>query len=95
MKTKRVKALKMYGTKYTHPDNRGIITPIYNGKIPGLSQVPVYLLPADAESYERMVEQAVDALANADANDRCSYDDMVRAVAKSWGITAPKKKGTQ
>lgn len=51
----------------------------------------IWTLPATVEAYEQMIKQAVNDLANADANDRCSYDEMVRAVAASWGITPPKK----
>jgi len=56
--------------------------------------MPLFILPATVEAYEQMIKQAVNDLANADANDRCSYDEMVRAVAASWGITPPKKGHT-
>lgn len=80
MSAKRIKALKVRGWKIEHVRIDG----------PSIH----YVLPATADAYEQMIKQASNDLSNADANDRCSYDEMVRAVAKSWGITPPKKGRT-
>jgi len=54
-----------------------------------------YILPADAKSYERMVEQVGDVLWRdgwADSSEE--YNALARTALRAIGITAPKK-GTQ
>lgn len=50
-------------------------------------------LPADAESYERMVEQVSRALCRSDnfrPNWATSYNDAARAALRAIGITPPR-----
>jgi len=97
-KQRRIKARKMYVYKDTlsqtkKPQIHGIWT--YKSELhaqTGNDFMPVSVLPADRESVERMVEQGTVAASNADANDRCSYRDMVIAIAESWGLTAKEGK---
>lgn len=54
----------------------------------------VYLLPADAESYERMVEQMDVVIEKAINRWLAGYggqDDLPRAALRAIGITPPKK----
>lgn len=80
----------MWATKYAHPDNRGILTPIYNGRIPGLSQIPVLVLDSSPEAHEARVEAGAKALceeAKWPAHSEDTAERYVRAVLSSLGDT--------
>jgi hypothetical protein len=84
MKTKRIKAAKT-------------MTPLIG--CPGAEGLS-YILPADADSYERMVKQVAAAICRNSTNvfgyGPSGYTDQAVAALRAIGITQPKqKKGTQ
>jgi hypothetical protein len=97
MKTKRIKAATVMGWNIAHP------------KLDGPTMH--YILPADAESYERMVEQMAAAIfrdllpctstswAAAQDGDKAWMRHASRAALKAIGITNPRAtrrtKGTK
>lgn len=88
MKTKRIKAVTAMGWNIAHP------------KLDGPTMY--YILPADAESYERMVEQMAKAPYHdytwtvLSDREKGEYRHAVRVQLRAIGITQPKKtKGTK
>lgn len=90
----KVAARKCYGDPNTVFDKWAFT--LYPGRKPAFRprawHVPVFILPADAESCDAMAERMARAMGNADANDRCSYFEMAEAALRSIGLVATKGK---
>lgn len=90
MKAKRIKAVRMLRNDMTGE--------VYRTCAPWQKRFAhrVYVLPADAESYERMVEQVAKAesdyaLSTCGEGQDWNEDKCARQILRAIGITAPKK----
>lgn len=60
-------------------------TPLLSTSLPASESSSVQ---PSAGRYEEMIEEAVKAISNADANDGISYREMAEVTAKCWGLTS-------
>lgn len=82
----------MYGTLYRNPHNRGILTPIYHGKIPELDQIPVAVIPASSAKAARQIvklhARSEEELINAVIDGWCESSSLAKMEIKARAVLA-------
>lgn len=88
-KSKKVKAVTAFAPYRDPQDFKGVYLSTYAH---GCTPYPVFVLPADAESYDRMVEQGVQAICGGTSNTH--YIACVKCALRAIGITRPATKAS-